>query len=257
MRRLGLIFNKDDESGIALVTVTDTVTGINIMTEQEVDLYTYGVDATNLAFEEFIFWVDLPYDTSNRYTFDYTHSGRHNPAAVSTTYPISFNGFILTIPNITETKIDRLLTASDSIYSQNYTYPITYTDTIVSIERIVKHSGDDLTEVFDATVGLYAAEFVEYSLDGGITWIPNYVGDYALTWGSNATYDDNIILAGKFSVAFTYAPPTGVDNIQFKVVPVIDAIQCTYYFRQSVDGTGLIDYVNENKLLNYSLELIP
>jgi len=257
MRRLGLIFHKDDEAGIALVTVTDTVTGINLVDEEEVDLYTPDYDATNGAFEEFIFWVNLLYNTSGRYTFTYSHSGRHNPAAVGAAFPISFNGFLLALPNQLETRITKTFSAANSVYGGNSIYPVTVQDKTISMEKIVSYSGDGTTELFDVTAGIYAAAFNSYSLDSGVTWNSNYIGDYSLTWGSNSLHNDNIILAGKFSVNFTYPPPVGVGNVQFKVTPFIDSIICTHNFRQAVDASGQLDLVSENRLLHYSLELIP
>jgi len=257
MRRLGLIFYKNDECGMASVTVTDTVTAVNLVSEQIVDLYQSDKDQTLDEYEEFIFWVDLPYDTVGRYEWRVLHSGLHNPSAIGPNYNILFNGFVITEPNIEDAKIDKILIARDVDYPGIiYNYPITEQDKVLSLAQIVKYNGDGVTDTFEGAPGIIGQRFVEYSIDGGLNWKPVYAGDYMLTWGSNILNNDNTMSAGKFNVVFTTPPAVGIENVQFKVIPSIDRIKCTHTFKNGIDKENFTILTEENKLLHYNLELI-
>ena len=266
MRRIGLILHKDDDSGIAKISVVDLVSGDFIVENEFVDLYQADQDATFGNYEEFVFWVTLPYDDVNRYQWSVTHSGYNNPYCMGPNYAINYNGYIIEEEYTIGANIGKTLILKDSSSSLEYNFSLagyTYSSTELQYNVVkealqklyitVNFVGDGTTTLYQiGGQGLKCYKFIRWSTDGGVNWNEPY--HVANNWGSNSSYDDEIIKDGVFYVEFLEPPDNGA-SVLFDVVPIFDKVTIELQVNQPMDAS-LYDYAIPVSLLDYSLEFI-
>jgi len=262
MRYLGLIFYKDDDSGIAKINVTDNVTGLKLITDKLVDLFQKDQDATFGKYEEFILWVTLPYNTPDRYSWIVEHSGSNNAGAVGPNYAINFMGYVIEEELIKANTTPRVILV-DKVNTLEYPFEFAGTIAEYSYELIkeetkklyisTRYVGDGETMVFKVgSDSLIADRFIRFSVDGGITW--KYPYDLSMSWGSNEGYDDEIInAAGEYWLEFVLPPAVG-SQIIIDSIPVFDTVRVEIILNQPGDGEGFIDYSTPFCVQEYAAE---
>jgi hypothetical protein len=225
-RYLGIVFRKGSDCGIAKITVYNTTRGqwldetgtlSNASSYRLYDTYLPSSGYTVLEKDQ-AYWISLITDENYEITIE--HNGTHN-ASASLPYGISIVNYLDTVP-LVDGYFQKTLQVSHSVYSSTgYTLDIT-NDIITPIEVISYFNGDDSTTTFSIGDVNHAKELLQVSADSGTNWW--YPWDTRLTWGSNSPNYDNETLtnAGYFSVNFSDAPATGVNNVQIKWLPLID-----------------------------------
>lgn len=263
MRYLGLTFYKDDDSGIAKINVTDTVTGAKLLDDKLVDLFQKDQDATYGYYEEFILWVTLPYDNADRYQWTVEHSGSNNASAVGPNYAINFMGYTLTqnlikahtVPKVV--LVDKVNTVEYPFEFQGtiaeYTYELLKEET-KKLYITTQFLGDGESTSFKVgNENLINYNFIRFSIDRGTTW--KYPWDLSITWGSNSPdYDDELInSSGEFWVNFLEAPAENT-SIYLESIPVFDTVRVEMTLNQPSDEEGYIDYNTPFAVQEYAIE---
>lgn len=264
MKYLGLIFHKDDDSCIAKINVWDRITGDYIYQDKLVDLFVKDKDASAAIpqYEVFILWVTLSYEDADRYDWTVENSGTYNTAAVGPNYALNFNGYVIQEELVKANTSQKVILVDKDRFIE---YPFEFDGTIAEYTyEVLKETtkklyvptfigADGVTKVFQ--IGgetLKCAKFSRFSLDGGITW--KYPYDLSINWGSNSSYDDEVISDGIFWIEFIDPPAAGI-VIQVDTLPIFDVIRVEIVLNQpsSEDG-GYVDYNTPFCLQEYAAE---
>jgi len=263
MRYLGLIFFKDDDSGIAKINVTDNVTGLKLLDNKLVDLFQKDQDADpGGKYEEFILWVTLPLDDANRYAWTVAHNGTHNAAAVGPNYDINFMGYTVEQPLIKAHTVPQVVLVDrvnaleypfeSGITIKEYSYALIKEQT-KKLYLSTIHYADGITNSYKVgSDELIVYSFSRFSVDDGVTW--KYPYDLSIIWGSSAgSTDESISSAGIFYVEFVDILPTNT-KIIFDVLPVFDTVRVEMTLNQPSDTDGFIDYNTPFCVQEYAAE---
>lgn len=253
---VGVLFYRDDESGIAKVSVYNDTKAEFVIEDQYVDLYSMGQDADSGEYEQFTYWCKLPYPDDN-YTVTVEHSGYRNASAGSP-YNISYNGFFYT-ESIDESELQSKIYSWDEDFPGDIYEDALTVDTMVDLSRIKSFVADGALDTFLLDDSDYHAAnpggFLQWSEDGGTNWF--YPNDIAITWGSNdPDYDNETFDAdGHFGIKFLTVPVIGT-AIQIKWLPSRDKAYLQRELKYPSSESIYIDVRGELRLLDDALEFI-
>jgi hypothetical protein len=252
----GIQFRRHDDAGIAQISVYNTTKSEYVLEDALVDLYMAEHDDTNGEYELFTYWITLPYP-DDLYTVEAIHSGSHNASCAGTDYSVEIEQYLL-IEELTSAEIQTVLTIWDEDNSlDTYTYTLT-ASTVVDTAQTTSANGDGSEDTFGVgATNSHAAEFLEFSIDGGTTWKTIYSPDI-YSWGSNLPdYDDETIdTDGHFWVVFVTPPATGTSNVKLKWKPKATTGKIVRTIKQPTDGINYYDLVSPVRLLDDAIEMI-
>jgi len=277
----GIIFYRHNQAPIVNIALYNVTQGAFVFDDLQIDLFINEFNYSLGQFEQYVAWWELPNVTDDyEYVIDIMGV---NPNVANGI--LQLLGFVVDQPVKSQNDYTRTLIARHTDYDTTYTYSLedpdvdeiqtgpTYfydidnpeiretglpTVKLGTLAKITKHDGDGLIDTFEGAPAIEASRFLSYSVDAGKTWVPIYENDYSMTWGSNdPDYNDSIITAGNFKVIFNYPPPPGINNVQFKVLPLINKIRVRHNFIQCRDYDNRLVKVGEHKLIQYNLEMIP
>lgn len=249
----GIHFLKDDESGVARINVRNITKGIDVILGEMVDLFSKQFDYTAGAYEDFIWWVKLS-PASDQYTIQAFHNGNHNPEAVGSEFHILIKQYLLQ-----EELYDPEIQAQVKLWHTDYEIDsyLVDLDPDADVQNLyvpVYFSGDNVTKTFTLPSTYHAAHFLEFSIDGGLTWRkPN---DQTISWGINApNFDDNQMnSAYGFTVNFDIAPSSGTNNIIIRIIPRSNKMKIIRKMKLPYRDE-FIDRTSITRLLTDSLEV--
>ncbi len=246
----GIHFQKTIDSGMAKVSVYNTTREEFVIEEELVDLYTSSENDP----EDFVFWTKLPYSDDD-YEVTVTHSGIHNPLA-SSPYSLNIVKYLI-VESINDACLETVLTIFDDENNDNYTYTLE-DDTRKELNIIKSFNGNGtITEFAIEESTKHAFEFIEFSINEGVTWF--YPDDTQITWGSNSPDYNNETIDGDghFTIKFIVAPDVGVSNVQIKYKPIFNKGILSTKLIQAVDDIGTYkDSSSAIRVLDYGLEFI-
>lgn len=259
IRAYGIKFQKSNDSGIAKITVLNTTDGLYIdhdgttsstAVSRLVDLYQSNSTYATVE-KDFCYWVTLEVDKNYEITCEI--SGTKN--TLSSDYYMRISGYLSKELSIdgSITKTLQVWDTSDTSIKQNFTLT---ENTTTDLEKLAYYNGDGTTTLFTLSTSVLADTPTRFSKNGGSTWMTTY--DTSLTWGSNSPlYDDEIVLAGNFSVNFEEAPIVGASNVIIAYVPKINTYKMILQTNQATsEDTSYIDYQGNIRLLDYAIEMI-
>ena len=251
----GIQFRKDDESGIAKITIENTTQSTYVIQDALVDLYAADMDATNGEYEPFVYWTTLD-PAEDSYTVTAVHSGTHNENALSP-YDVKIDGYLLN-EELEDGEVEATIHLWHTDHPSDITQQVLPPNGTLDTYKTVTFNGDGSTTEFSLISGAQRAfDAEEFSVDGGTTWL--YPGDPDLSWGSNApTYDDNIMESstGYFTVKFDTAPASGTNNVQIKFIPLYNKFKVVTKIKQPSDGVVYTDLKHNVRLLDHAVEAI-
>lgn len=263
IREYGIIFQKNNDCGIAKVTVFNDTTGMYISetnTESATPVYRYidlyqpaGAGASSEAEKKWTYWITLTEGDS--YTITCVNNGTYNPYAIAP-YNVSIYGFLQTDPLIVSDIVENQLVLSHSEFiGANYTFTLINEESIETYKE-QQYNGNAVIKVFTLSGTNHAQEFYKFSSDGGTTW--RYLNDPYITWGSNAPdYDDGLMDSNyQFSINFLDAPDSGVNNIKIKFLPLTDTAYFSLTTKQPHDLGTYKDYKPHVVINDYGIEFI-
>jgi len=243
--RTGIFFEKGLDCGRAKLNITDETTSTGLITDQIIDLFESETSY-------FIYWITL--DPTHTYTVRIDHNGDAHPSAV-TDYYIKLKEYIL-IESLDDSEIitSIILQHTDFIdVVRNY---FLVPNSTIDLEEIQAFDGDGAEHNFILDGDNHAVEPIEFSNDGGSTWLPHT--STQLSWGSNSPdYDDETVNSstGYFGVRFVSPPDSGQGNVQIKYVPTYNKYSITTLLLQPTKD-NYTDYRKNVRLLDHAIELI-
>jgi len=249
---LGVHFLRDDESGIALMSVENITRSELILVDEYVDLYTADKDATIGEYEDFIYWFKTPYPDED-YNIIIANSGKHNINSM-TPWNIQIAEF-LTEESLTPPEIQPTIVAwhTDHI-SDVINIVVEEHDDVVDFDQTITFSGNNVTTEFAIDGSNRASDFIKISING-FDYLPTSTD---LTWGSDVTWEDETIDSdGYFTISFIIPPVFGVDNVILYFKPKINKCRINHNLIQPTDGINYHDLKAQISLLDYIVEIIP
>lgn len=246
----GIHFRLNDASGIAEVDVYNLSRGEYVIEDKLIDLYLYAKDATDGEYEDFVFWITLPYP-DDEYQVTVSHSGTHNPASESPWAIIIEEYFIIESLSDGRVNITAYLTHGDHA---GYQETFQLSDEGEFIKRVTI-SADGNTDSFAITGDNRALEPYRFghkaSEDVDITWKEIY--DTSLSWGVDGS-NQQVNTDGHFKVVFDWPPDAGEVYIEYYVK--FNQLQMLFDIELPNDGVDYIDFVKPIRFVDYGLELV-
>ena len=244
---------QDGTSVITDQSATGTTTGLAI------SFYDYVINdatvdtsgsATNDP-EDFVYWV-----TCNPSTDTYEAFVEHTGSPPSSN--LYFQGYLMNEPLIAAS-VEATVRLSHSDYPSYYNdFAISGTMTSsTNIEDIAAFAADGIITEFTLSSDHRAFEPIQFGEKAAaidtITW--SDLHDPDLTWGSNGTWDDELVDSdGYLTVSFDTAPLSG--NAYIKFIPKVDTYKLITQLKQPTDGVNYVDYGKNVRLLDHGVELI-
>jgi hypothetical protein len=252
---LGIKLGRKDLNAILSFDLYNNTDSEYVIQDEIVDTYYANQSTIHESDEKFIIWLNL--DREKEYKVTVKHTGEHDTNAVSD-YNFEFFGFVDIVE--IEGQYEATLKITDDRFS-GYEESFVLIEGKTSIEKVVPMVADGVDTDFVLTLDEHrASEPIEFGVmaSGGVypdnvTWYD--VDDFtALTWGSDAEYDDNVVdTDGHFGVRFATAPAAG--TVYVKYVPASSKAQIINKLIQPKDGDFIDDTVPV-RLLDYAVEFI-
>lgn len=248
----GIHFRKDDESGIAKITIYDETASTYVIENELVDLYTADKDYTVGEYEDYLHWTKLDPDDHDYTVYVYVETF-WNPGSGGS-HHIQIVNYMLNVELNDPAIPTQIITRHTDHAGETVTHTV-IEDTSTTFYKQAEFDGDDLEDTFVLSGTQRAAEFIRMSVDGGSSWYyPNYFG---LVWGSNATsYNNNTIDSnGVFGVVLSVPPITGTENVIIEYLPKADKWKLKTQINLPDDGIDYIDRRTEVRLMDRILEI--
>lgn len=254
---IGVVLRKDDDSGIASITVRDNTTATDIIYDERLDLFQKDRDATFTKYE-LLTWVQKVSPADHSYSITVTHTGTHHPSAVGPSYTLQIEGFFTQnlLNEADPTPIAGFWNEIDTVNSY-MEYSLTDGEK-TSLLLTQTFDGDDIEDTFVLSGNRWAYTPYRFSVDGGSNWW--WPGAYQLSWGQNATdYDDSTVdaITRKFGVVFADPPASGTGNVVIEYIPWFTKYKVKHTLKHPNDGLGFKDITATYRLLDFGVDLIP
>lgn len=258
-REYCVYFQRSTDSGIAKITVYNEtldkyVAADGSLSDVEVsrlcDLYvpsSYG-----LLERPLIYRVTL--EGSYLYTITVEHSGTHNASASSPYYVTVLKYF--NVVSWVDGRIFSKMLAWHSDHNEVKDFLFS-SGSIRPIEDSQKFDGDGSNRTFVLSGTNRADVPLEFSRDGGATWLAPTSS--LLTWGQNSPdYDDEAVDAnGRIGVVFDFAPDIGTENVIIRYRCKVNKYRIQEIVYQPTDETGTIKDLNNQVVQHdYSVEFL-
>jgi len=248
----GIQFRKDDESGIAQISIFNSTRGTYVVQDDLVDLYTADKVAGNGEYEKFTYWTLLDPSTDT-YIVTAQHSGAHNPNSGGSSWPIQVIQYFMT-EELNDGEIEVIATTWHTDHlGDTYTYTFT-PNTRHETYNIQYFNGDSSTGKFTLNDPHHASQPYLFSKDSGTTWF--YPTSYLVSWGTNVPFynDKRIDANGQFSIVFDDPPDVGIGNVLIKYAPKANKMIIERTIKQPNDGVDFYDYKQNVRLLDDGVE---
>lgn len=257
---VGIKFRKDDESNIVSITIVNQTTGGDVLRDYQIDLWaaTAEADYTNGQYIPYTFWWKLePAEDTYQLSLYNAGSGDHVFGGLpSPSYHIQIDGYLLSEELPAAEAAANLHVWHEDNPSDIYTYELD-ANSRTSLIRTTSFNGDLSTTLFGVEASSdHAYEFVEFSIDSGVTWYGN--NDPDISWGSNVPlYTDRTINSeGHFWIQLVTAPPIGVNNVLIHWKPKVNKGKIETTLKQPNDGISIVDRKSPVRLLDHGVEFI-
>lgn len=255
-KNIGIIFAKDNDSGIAEIIITD-VTVYKEEYRAKVDLTQKDRAASSYDYEKYVYWYSAEQPT-HEYTVTVRHAGSYNQTAtgpVGPEYHLQVLGFLVETDLVNTAKADVYVMSWHTDYPSTVYYYLLDKENATSFERTQNFLADGAQEIFILSGDNRAKEFIGASTTNGAIWLsPN---DISFSYGSNVpAFDDSKIGAdGYFGIKFDSAPAEG-SIIGIKYRPLVNRFKVRTLISQPNDGGNIFDDTAPTRLLSHALEII-
>jgi len=257
---IGVRLRKHSKGNKAKITIVDLTTGIDVIRDKIVDLYsaaiTYNANGENLdpsVVEFYDFWQKVN-DASHKYgLYVYNIGAGEYGSGAPTDGMVQVECFLKTTTLNPAQPAASLLLLWQNERPHMHQFSNINVRTKTEVTKYQTFLADGARTSFQLSDENTASDFHSFSDDGGATWKSIY--DLSITWGSNDPdyNDEQIDINGFFAIKFFSAPISG-STVIIKYYPAANRARLYTIFNLAQDDT-FIDYKTPSRLMQYALEL--